>query len=78
MDGADLWSTGASQVRRGAGSGARGIRKIWKDPRIGKKASSPYPSAILKAGWANLSKFMSRFTRVSVFVLAWTFSQIAL
>lgn len=32
---------------------------------------------IQKAAWARLSKFTSRFTRVSVFVLALTFSQIA-
>lgn len=42
------------------------IRKIWKDPATGKKAAAPTPSAILKAVWANLFKFMSRFTRVSV------------
>ena len=47
-------------------------------PQNWQEGSRPTYSAILKAGWANPSEFTLRFTRVSVFVLALTFSQIAL
>ena len=43
------------QAKSGEGQAVeQGIRKIWKDLRIGKKAAAPTRSAILKAGWASL------------------------